>query len=273
MIVHPFDLLMEMDTVDIRLDCAALHLARDAYPNLAIATYLSRLDAIARDVAGMRPGLSATLRYEAMRQVLVGNHQLRGNADDYYDPDNSYLNRVLDRRLGIPISLSIIWLEVARRLKWPVAGLGLPGHFIIRFDDDERFVLVDPFRDGRTLAIDDCRRILDHYFDGKVPFSPAFLQPVDVRFILARVLNNLRNIYTVNRDWTRLAAVLRRLAAVEPGNVRHLHELAGLFYQQGDLCTAHAELAVYLQRQPNADDQYRVREKLAHLEAVIASLN
>ncbi len=270
---HPFDLLMELDTRDIRLDCAALHLARDAYPRLALPTYLSRLDEIARHVADLRPGLSATLRYEAMRQVLVGGYELRGNEDDYYDPENSYLNRVLDRGLGVPISLSIVWLEIARRLKWPVTGLGLPGHFIIRFDDNEHFVLVDPFREGRTLTTDDCRQVLDYYFDGKVPFSPDFLRPVNVRLILARLLNNLRNIYTANRDWKRVETVLQRLAAVEPDNTRHLHDLAGLLYRQGDVRMAHAHLSTYLERQSNTDNQFLVREKLAHLEAIIASLN
>ena len=270
---HSFDLLMQLDTQHIRLDCAALHLARDIYPCLALPTYLSQLDEIADAVADARPGLSATLRYQAMRQVLVGDYELRGNEDDYYDPENSYLNRVLDRRLGVPISLSIVWLEVARRLKWPVAGLGLPGHFIIRFDDDEHYVLVDPFREGRTLAIDDCHRILEYYFDRQVPFSPDFLRPVNVRLILVRMLNNLRNIYTANHDWERLATVLQRLASVEPSNARHLHDLAGLLYRQGDVQMAHAQLSKSLQQQPNADGQFLTRERLAHLEAIIASLN
>jgi regulator of sirC expression with transglutaminase-like and TPR domain len=271
MICHPFDTLMELDTKDIRLDCAALHLARDVYPHLVIPAYLARLDAIAREVADLRPGLSAALRYEAMRRVVVGEYKLRGNQEDYYDPENSYLNRVLDRGVGIPITLSVVWLEVARRLKWPVAGLRFPGHFIIRFDDDEHFVLVDPFREGRTLAVDDCRRILDHHFDGKVAFAPEFLQPADTRSILVRLLKNLRNIYVANRDWRRVAEVLRRLVAVEPDDVRHLDELAGLLHRHGDIHAAYAHLSVYLQRHSNGDKQ--TRQRVAYLEALIASLN
>ena len=180
---------------------------------------------------------------------------------------------MLDRGLGVPISLSIVWLEVARRLKWPVTGLGLPGHFIIRFDDDEHFLLVDPFREGHTLTIKDCHQILDYYFEGRVPFSPNFLRPVSVRLILARMLYNLRNIFTANHDWKHLATVLQRLASVEPHNARHLHDLVGLLYRQGDVQMAHARLSMYLQRQANADEQFLTREKLAHLEAIIASLN
>jgi len=273
MISHPFDMLMELDTRYIRLDCAALHLARDVYPGLALAPYLSRLDEMAEEVAARRPGLSASLRYEAMRRVLTEQYELRGNEDDYYDPQNSYLNRVLERRLGIPITLSIVWLEVARRLKWPVAGAGLPGHFIIRFDDEERFVLVDPFRGGRTLSIDDCRRILEHHFEGAIEFSPRFLEPVDVRYILARLLNNLRSIYVAQRDWRRVGQVLCRLAAVEPTNVRHLHELAALLYRQGDIRGALAHLATFLRRRPEAGRDFLMRERLSHLEALMASLN
>jgi len=273
MISHPFDLLMELGTGDIQLDCAALHLARDVYPHIRPPKYLARLDVIAEDVAALRPGLSAALRYEAMRQVLVERYALRGNQDDYYDPQNSYLNRVLDRGLGIPITLSVAWLAVARRLKWPVAGLRFPGHFILRFDDSEQFVLVDPFSDGRTLTIADCRRILAHHFDGKVRFSPTFLKPVDTRAILARLLTNLRNIYLANQDWERLAEVLRRLASVEPGNNRHLSELAGLLYRRGDVRTAYAHLRVSLERQLDSGDQFLVRKRLAHLEALIAAMN
>lgn len=270
---HPFDLLMELHTADIRLDCAALHLTRDVYPHVNVCAYLRQLDDLADEVAAERPGLSANLRYEAMRRVLVDRHELHGNEDDYYDPDNSFLNRVLERGLGVPISLSVVWMEVARRLKWPVTGLGLPGHFVIRFDDHERFVLVDPFYGGRTLRIDDCRRLLDHNYDGKVAFSSKFLLPVDTRTVLARMLNNLRNIYIANQDWPRVADTLARLAAVEPENDDHLHELAALLYHDGNVRGAYAHLSAYLRRRPHADDQLQVRQRLAHLDAVIASLN
>lgn len=264
---------MKLHTADIRLDCAALHLARDVHPHASIHKYVQHLDDLADEVATQRPGLSATLRYEAMRRVLVGEHELRGNFDDYYDPDNSFLNRVLDRGVGAPISLSVIWMEVARRLKWPVAGLGLPGHFVVRFDDPERFVLADPFHDGRVLTVEDCRRLLDHNYDGKVAFTSKFLLPVDTRTVLARMLNNLRTIYIANQDWPRVADVLRRLLAVEPLNGAHLHELAGLLYGGGSVRGPHALLFSHLRRRSPTDDPLPVRDELAPLEAVIASLN
>lgn len=273
MSIHPFDQLMELDTRYIRLDCAALHLARDEYPECAPLPYLGFLDRVAEEVAQLRPGLSATLRYEAMREVIIDRYRFRGNEDDYYAPENSYLNRVIENRIGIPITLSVIWLEVARRLKWPVTGVGLPGHFIIRFDDDERFVLVDPFRMGRTLSIDDCREVLDYHFEGRVPFTPSLLRPICVRLILTRLLYNLREIYVAHHDWERVARILRRLSAVEPTNGRNIHELTSLLYWRAELGAARQYLTEYLSKQADGDDRYLLTEKLNHIEGLLASWN
>lgn len=273
MSIHPFDLLMELDTRYIRLDCAALHLARDEFPECVLTPHLVFLDQLAKEVAEMRPGLSANLRYEAMRQVLVERHQFRGNEDDFYSPDNSYLNRVLDSRTGVPISLSVVWLEVARRLKWPVSGVGLPGHFIIRFDDEERFVLVDPFRMGRTLSIEDCQDLLDYHNSGSMEFTPSLLRPVCVRTILSRMLQNLREIYVAHHDWDRVTRVLQRLSAAEPSNARNVHDLSRLLYSRAKLTAARECLTRFLSTQPGPDEQFVLTEKLNHIEAMLASWN
>lgn len=270
---HPFDLLMELPSEHIRLDCAALHFARDAYPSIDLRKYFDQLDALAADVAARRPGLDAPLRYQAMREVLVEEHGFRGNAKEYCDPDNSYLNRVLERRVGVPISLSAVWIEVGRRLKWPVAGIGFPGHFLVRFDDPERLVVVDPFHDGRSLSIDDCRQLLKNREDPKLQFAPSMLDPVDGRAVLTRMLSNLRRIYLGLGDGARLVDVLRRLAAAEPENGQHLQELAALHYRQGDVRGAYAHLALYLHRKPNAEDVPIVRHNLQRLNAAMTALN
>ena len=270
---HPFDLLIELDTDQIYLDCAALHLARDVYQHVDINFYRAKLDALAESVAEMRPGLSAPGRYKAMRDILVDAHEFTGNVDDYYDPDNSYLNRVLDRGLGVPISLSTIWIEVGRRLKWPVAGVSFPGHFLVRFDDPERFILADPFNDGRTLSANKCRALLKDYSGGRISFTDEFLEPADTRSILARTLENLRDIYITTHDWDRLADVLRRLAAVEPGNGQHPRELADLQFKLGDVRGAYAHLTVALDRLPDGGDRIIVQGNLEKLEQAITALN
>jgi len=268
-----FAWLLELDPADIRLDCALLHLARDAYLDLDVVAYLRRLDALAERVAACRPGLSAPLRYKALYDVLVGEEEYRGDEDDCSDPQNYYLNRVLERHRGAPVTLSVIWIEVARRLKWPVAGVGLPGHFLVRIDDPERFVLADPFRDGRTLDLRDCQRLVAWGSDRRARRWQGFLRPLETRAILVRVLRNLRTVYLAGQNWPRLEQVLRRLALLEPARARHAHELAALHWRLGRYRQAFRELATYLQRRPNGDDLNLVRQRLAHLEAVIASSN
>lgn len=270
---HPFDLLMELETEDIRLDCAALHIARDTYPNLVFEAYLEQLDALADDVSQLRAGLSAAARYQALREVLVEKAQFRGNQDDYYNPENSYLNRVLDTRLGIPISLAIVWVEVGRRLNWPVAGVGFPGHYLVRIDDPERFVIVDAHGGGRSLSIDDCKKLLQQQFEGKLTFTGAFLEATDTRGTLVRLLNNLRTIYSIKHDGSRLADVLRRLDAAEPGNGRHLLELADLLFRMGNVRGAQACLAESLRRQSTDEERAAVQRNFERLQAAIAALN
>ncbi len=271
---HPFDLLMELPEGDIRLDCAALHIARDVYPGLELSAPLALLDRMAEEIAARRPGLASTLRYEAMRSVLVDIYELRGNTRDYYDPDNSYLNRVLERRLGIPISLSIVWIEVGRRLKWPVRGVGFPGHFLVRFDDPERYVIADPYHQGRALSLEECRALLDQNFHGQVVFSPALLAPVGTRAILARLLNNLRGVYAVQQRLERLEAVLRRLIAVEPDDPRHVLDLAHLHYQRGNVRHAYEFVcSCLLERPGHHPGRERLRAGLRELAAAVAALN
>lgn len=270
---HPFDLLVELRPEHIRLDCAALHLARDIYPDIDIPRYLAQLDSLADEVAERRAGLSATLRYQALREVLVGRYGFTGNQDDYYDPQNSYLNRVLDRHVGIPIALSVLWIEIGRRLKWPVAGVALPGHFLVRFDDPERFVLADPFGEGRSLSLEDCRRLMAQRFQRHIRLSRRLLQPVKTRAMLGRMLNNLRGIYLANHDWWQLAAVLQRLVALEPRRGRHLQDLASVYARLGDMRAAYKCLKLYLHRVPDADDSHLVESNLMRLEAALAALN
>lgn len=273
MLKHPFDSLMELDSVHIRLDCAALHLARDAYPQLDFGYYLSRLDELAEEVASRRPGLTAPLRYMAMRDVLVEQHGFRGAGKHPQQPDDSYMNRVLDRGLGLPISLSAVWLEVARRLKWPAMGIGFPGHFLVRFDDAERYLLIDPFNEGRTVSIEDCAALLTEQFGDEVKLADEHFPVLDTKGILARMLNNLRIHYLNTEGWTELERVLARLAAAEPDNPNHVQELAALHYRAGDAGLARERLTAFIRRQPDAEAVRRVRATLARLDAAIASLN
>ncbi|RMF70639.1 MAG: hypothetical protein D6744_19125 [Planctomycetota bacterium] len=273
MIAHPYDELLRLPTELIRLDCAALHLARDFDPDVNITANLSMLDELAERVAARRPGLSAIRRYVALRDVLVEECGFSGNEDDYYDPANSYLPLVLRRRVGVPISLAVVWLETARRLKWNVSGLNFPGHYLVRIDDAERFVIVDPFRRGKALRKGDCQKILDHCFDGRVRFERKMLAPTDTRGTLARMLRNLKAIYEANQDWPRLEAVLQRLRATAPADPRPVVELAALWARQGRVRNAWGELHHYLASNPPESRARHVRKRIGRLQAELARLN
>lgn len=270
---HPFDLLMELPEEHIRLDCAALHLARDEYPAMDVTAYRTQLDALAEEVAAERPGLASTLRYRALQRVLVERHGFRGNERDYYDPENSYLNRVLDRHVGIPISLAVIWIEVGRRLKWPVAGVNFPGHFLVRIDDPDRFVVVDAFGDGRSLSLADCRCLFAGDESDSGECCATQFEPVDTRTLLARMLNNLRVIYATHQDWPRLERVLARLVAAEPKNSRHWQELAALHFRRGDTDRAAALLHVCRQLVVGDADIAAIAHSVAGLRAAVNTLN
>lgn len=270
---HPFDLLMELHTEFIQLDCAALHLARDEYPQISVRDYLSKLDDLARDVMALRPGVDAAVRYEALKRVLVDRHGFTGNRDDYYDADNSYLNRVIDERIGIPISLSIVWIEVGRRLNWPIGGVALPGHFVVRLDDPQQYVIADPFNDGRTLSLQQCRKIVERSGESDEMFDASMLDPVDTRTILTRMLLNLRGVYQATGDMLRLGRTLERLAVIDDRNAKHLQELADLRFRQGDVRGAYTLLATYLEVSPNADDSRIVQQSMQRLHAAMRTLN
>lgn len=264
---------MELESRHIRLDCAALHLARDVAPHINLQRYLVRLDELADAVATERAGLSSTARYEAMRSVLVDQLDLRGNFEDHYAADNHYLHRVLDTHRGAPISLSILWIEVARRLKWPVSGVALPGHFIVRFDDSERYVLADPYHYGVSLNINDCRELVRQRFDGRLRFTERHLRAASARKIIVRTLSNLRGIYLAANDMPRLGLTLRRLAAAQPHSGKHLRDLAAVYTRQGDVRNACAQLALYLKRKPDAHDSTVIRRNLRQLRAALVARN
>lgn len=186
-----FGALLEHPEPEIPLDEAALLIAAHAYPALELAAELDRIDRLAE---GCRtPTLDALVRYLFVEQRFVGDH------DDYYDPRNSYLNDVVDRRLGIPISLSVLTLVVGRRLGVPLAGVGMPGHFLLR-DRVDPSVFVDPFSRGALLDQRGCEAAFRAINGPDAAFDPAYLEPVGSYTILARMLGNLKGIFAQQGD-------------------------------------------------------------------------
>jgi regulator of sirC expression with transglutaminase-like and TPR domain len=184
----------------VRLDEAALCIAAHADPEVDVDAYLQRIDDLAASVSN--PTLDGLVR-----QLFGGGH-LTGNREDYYDPRNSLLNHVLDRRLGIPITLAVVAMEVGRRIGVPMSGVGMPGHFLLR-DKVDQAVFVDPFDHGRFLDAQGCERLFRRLAGREADWDPAWLDPVDRPTIVTRMLANLNACYLRRQDLTSVGWVMR----------------------------------------------------------------
>lgn len=220
------------DDSEIRLAEGALLYAQDHYPQLNVACWLNRCDQLGERVRQLGARTPAE-RIEAMRQVLIEEEDFSANVEDYYDARNSFLNEVLHRRLGIPISLSLIWLDVARQLGWPLVGVGLPGHFIVKYvtDDIEEDLLIDPFHGGCLLTIEDCETLILRSCGQCARLRRCDLRPACNKGILTRMLNNLRVIFIQQQAWVRAAQTVDRLLAIHPKNADLHYERKNLVRQ------------------------------------------
>lgn len=254
---------------------AGLLLAREcAYPALRPSDYVAQIEdlALAANAAIAGHSIDQT-RGLALAEFLFQAYGLRGNADDYADPRNSYLNQVLDRRLGIPISLSVIYLEVGQRLGLPVAGVGLPGHFIVQVAGDEGPQYLDPFHGGRPLTLAGCAELVRSAAGLRGEFDPAWLTPTPPREIVARMLNNLRTFYISVEDWPLAIALLERLQILQPAVPGHVRDLGVLYYREGAYRRAARLLNDYLLRVPQAADAETVRQGRDRMLEELARLN
>lgn len=250
----------------------ALSLARDEYPALDVEAYLGELAGMAREARSYLRG-SPEARVEGLCRYLFHEMGFRGNAKDYYNPRNSYLNDVLDRRTGIPISLSIVAMAVAKRAGLTVHGVGLPGHFVARAEVGGRCVLFDPFHGGRRLQPGDCEIVVRQVTGMTFQATPETLRPVPVGCVLQRMLMNLKGIYLRTGDYDRAVRVIERLRQLTPNDPLHLRDLGASLLQAGWHGRAIDHLSAYLSACPKAEDIESVRGLLEHARGEIARWN
>jgi regulator of sirC expression with transglutaminase-like and TPR domain len=218
----------------VHLARIALEIAQDAYPELDLDFYLQRIAELTERVrARCAPGAKVRDVLGQINWVLFVEEELRGNREDYYDPRNSYLNEVLDRRLGIPISLSVLYWAVAEPLGLLVAGVNLPAHFMLRVHDGERFWLVDPFHGGDVLDRSSCERRLAGILHHPVALLDSTLAACSIPVLVTRMLRNLKAIYVGREDVLSALPVQRRLAALNQQDADELRDLA-MFCIQAD---------------------------------------
>ncbi len=254
---------------EIELDRAALEIARLEYPDLDAGRYVAVLDRYAIDIADRTEDLSDGPRFiESANSYLFEEMGFTGNDEDYYNPENCFLNRVIETKLGSPIGLSLVYLEVARRLARPVVGIGLPTHFLVRYDDGDYSTFIDPFHKGALLDTAGCCRLLQ-----TESIDEEFLAPVDKRSIAMRIVNNLRQTYFSNRDSERVLRLLDLLLEADPDSPDEHKQRAVALLQQRKVGVALTAFRRYLELAPDAPDRRRIQEEIRNLAFWLASRN
>lgn len=256
------------------LDRAALIMALEEYPDLQIQDYLRKLDILAaRADALIGVERTAVNIIESINQVLYVQEGLRGNNEDYYDPKNSYINEVLDRKLGIPISLSVIYMEIARRIGFTIEGIGFPGRFLVKHVAREREIVIDAFDLGRILTPNDCQDLLDKAYNGTATLNTAMLQPMGKRAILTRMLYNLKGIYTQTEQFHKAISVIDRILMLNPGTPSEIRDRGMLYMQTSLFAKATADLEFYLANVVAPDDVSNVQNHLKMLRRIVSAPN
>ena len=253
---------------------AALLLACEEYPQLQVPPYLDKLDEIADFVRPrLRPGSSPLDTIEAINDVLFGLVGFRGNVDDYNDPRNSFFNDVLERRMGIPITLSAVYLEVARRVSFPIFGVGMPGHFLVKYGDRTQEYFLDPFNGGQILTREDCARRFSEMFGSDREFSDRMLDVVSPRQMLFRMLNNLKTIYLKAQAYEKSLAMVDMMLLADPEALEQYRDRGVLKVQLRRFSAAVRDFEHYAKVAPQAKDLPQVEEHLKELRRIRAMMN
>jgi regulator of sirC expression with transglutaminase-like and TPR domain len=257
----------------IDLTRAAFIVARGEYPDLDVAAYLDRLDALARRARTSRALGDPLGQLHRLRECLFEEEGFSGNSEDYADPRNSYLNDVVDRRLGIPITLSLVLIDVGRRLGLEIEGIGLPGHFITGARVDGEQVLLDPFNRGAILTPEACREVVARALGQPVELGPEHFAPVTNRQFLTRMLTNLKVSYWRREQWDKVVAVIDRLLVLDPEAGGERRDRGFALSNQGEVARGLADWERYLTDFPNAPDHEQVKGQLRRVRHRLARLN
>lgn len=247
----------------IDLGRAALAIARQEYPDLKIDDYLSRLDGLGQ-VVELRIGdeRNPYRIIAALNTVLFKELGFQGNRSEYYDPKNSFLNDVITRKKGIPISLSVVYMEVARRVGLSLEGIGFPGHFLVKYDDGDVEILIDVFDGGEIRAREDLDRMLQQLYRGQVSYQPGFVAALGKRDILRRMLNNLKWIYLERGEPLKTLSVLDQLVILDPSAASEIRDRGLLYITLECYAQALDDLESYLRLTPGAEDAAMIKAQI-----------
>ncbi|MEE9147173.1 MAG: tetratricopeptide repeat protein [Candidatus Tectomicrobia bacterium] len=263
---HRLAALLGRPQGEFRLAEGALLIAQEEYPTLCVPSYLARID-------DMAEAIKEQLGLELEPQQIVAKinaylfeaQGFHGNQADYYDPRNSFLNDVIERHLGIPITLSVLYIDLSRHIGLPVVGVGMPGHFIVQYTAQPEPFWIDPFARGQVLAQDDCRARLQQFYEGRLPWRDEYLQVVSDHDILWRMLNNLKLIYSHQNDPRRVLSAIERLLLIHPDMPTDIRDRGLVHYRLGHPQAALHDLQRYLQLLPKAPDAAAITRHIVTL--------
>jgi regulator of sirC expression with transglutaminase-like and TPR domain len=258
----------------IDLGRAALTIALTDYPNLDVLDYLARIDQLAGEVASRLDSEADIYRsMAALNYVLFKQHGFHGNRKDYFDPKNSFLNEVIERKTGIPITLSVLYMEVAQRVGLALDGVGFPGHFLVKCVGDGEEIVIDPFDGGEIKSRADIDKMLFNLYGGKVAFHSDLLAPSTKRDILKRMLANLKAIYINENDLVKSLSVLDRVLILDPASAEDARDRGVIYLRLECFAQAREDFETYLRLRPDADDAILVREQLVRLAKEVTRIH
>ena len=280
-----FETLVACEDTAIDLSLAALLIANLEYPELDIVFYMAQLDSLAERVRALL-GLTGAGTLEklpvnmdvsaviaAMNTVLFGQEHFHGNTEDYYNSSNSFLNEVLERHTGIPIALSLLYMEVGRRVGVWFDGIGLPFHFVVGCRFQQKRIYIDPFESGRVLSEQECRRRVRQVIGKKDKIPTQWFEPVSRKYLLIRMLNNLKHIYLHSEDYARALRICDCIMVLAPRSPQEQRDRGIIYLQLKRYGRALRDLAAYLQLAPLAEDHDEIQRQVKMIRQILAMMN
>ena len=266
---HQFDSIVRSSDEEIDLARTALLIAATEYPSLNVERELYRIGLLADGVAHqIYDDPSPLYHLNTLSDYLFDELGFRGNYDDYYDPKNSFLNDVLEHRLGIPITLSLLYIEVGRSLGIPLQGVGMPGHFLVRHAEvDDMFI--DPYQNGILLTAAECEVKFTQLAHKRLAWDESYLDPISSREFVARMLRNLKSIYLQRRDYERVLSTIDRLLSIQPDAPDELRDRGVVNYRLGNHEEALEDLKTYVTNAGSPGDAGAVHRLIDQIQDIL----
>ena len=262
-----FRVAVDRPEEQIDLGRAAVAIALQEYPDLNIEDCLSQLDGLGQAVErrlGEERNPYRTIA--ALNTVLFKEIGFEGNRAEYYDPKNSFLNDVIARKKGIPISLSLLYMEIARRVGLSLSGVGFPGHFLVKYQDADNEIVIDVFNKGEILVREDLEHLLQQLYRGQVSYQSGFVAALGKRDILRRMLNNLKLIYLQQGQPVKALRVLDQLIILDPSSASEIRDRGLLSIKLECHAQALEDLENYLRLVPGADDAAMIKAQIESIK-------